>query len=98
MDMKAVKEYFTNTCIIYSYLYIVICKKCKQRIAHLYACFYCEIERFDVRVSITKNQENLSVITKVLIFFQRRRVSVIYFCASNSFKMGDNSTSSVSSN
>ena len=90
-----VKEYFTNICIIYSYLYIVIHKKCKQKIVRSYVCFYHEIEQFDVHVFITENCENFLLSPKCSFFFRRRRVSVIYFCASNSFKMADSLTPPV---
>ena len=58
---------------------------------------YHELERSDVHVFITKTEENLFVITEVLIFSQEKEGFCEFFGASNSFKMRDHSSSSGSS-
>ena len=47
--------------------------------------------------SLQKPEKICSSLPKCSFFLRRRRVSVIYFCVSNSFKMGDNLPSSVRS-
>ena len=73
-----------------SYLYIIIRKKYKQRIVHSYVCFFIMKLSDSICVySLQKSEKICLLLLKCSFLFTRRRVSVIYFCASNGFKMED---------
>ena len=94
MDIIAVKEYFSNTRIIYNYLYIIICKKYKQRIVRLCVCIF--IVKFSDSMcvySLQKTEEICSLSPKCSFFVQAKEGFCDLFSCIKGFQNGKQSDS-----